>query len=253
MVSAVGRDELGTQAMEELQKRGVISDTVAINEFPTGSVRITLDENGKADYLFALNTSWDNLTWTDKIEKLALRTDAVAYGTLGQRSLQSRECIERFIEATASNCLRIFDVNLRQEFFSMELVKNSLKRANILKLNDEELEVLFPNSGSADLCNRLQSIRSEYCLDLVALTRGAEGAILVAQQETSECGGFTTEVKDTVGAGDAFTAVLARGILTGATLDQINRCACRTAAFVCSRNGATPQLPKELRESLEPV
>ncbi|HIG29263.1 MAG TPA: carbohydrate kinase [Verrucomicrobiales bacterium] len=250
MVSAVGRDELGTRALEELRNRGIDTDTVAIKDSLTGTVNITLDTQGEATYIFASNAAWDHLNWSERHEALALKTDAVAFGSLGQRSRSPRECIRKFVESTPHDCLRIFDVNLRQDFYSKGLIHDSLYLANILKLNDEELEILFPARGNRNLYDRLKTLCADFDLNLVALTRGTEGAIIVNKQEISECRGVATEVKDTVGAGDAFTAVLAHGLLAGIPIDHINRHACRTAAFVCSQAGATPELPEELKKFL---
>ena len=245
MVSAVGRDELGERALEELHKRNV--GTCGVHRHAdraTGVVTVSLDDDGHASYAFAADTAWDALPWSDDLARLAARTSAVCFGTLGQRSDCSRETIRRFVAATEPTTLRIFDVNLRPPFVSDAVILESLALANVLKLNDEELPAL------AALCawtgsdvEIMQKLADRFTLRAVALTRGAAGAALLRGGQVSEHPGIETHVVDTVGAGDAYTAVLTLGLLEGRNLDAINRLACQVAAFVCSQSGATPQLP----------
>ena len=245
MVSAVGRDDLGEQALAELHQRSVGTHGVHRDEQrPTGIVTVSLDGDGHASYEFAADTAWDALPWSEDLAQLAERTSAVSFGTLGQRSECSRETIRRFVAATPSTAFRIFDVNLRPPFVSDAVILESLALANVLKLNDEELPVL------AALCactgsdvEIMQKLADRFALRAVALTRGAGGAVLLRDGRVSEQPGIETHVVDTVGAGDAYTAVLALGLLQRRRLDAINRGACQVAAFVCSQSGATPQLP----------
>jgi fructokinase len=243
MVSGVGQDELGQQALRELSDRNVNTSRIQRHDKPTGQVLISLDERGVARYEFAEDTAWDNLEWNHDLEQLAGATDIVCFGTLGQRSERSHQTIQRFIASTKPATQRIFDVNLRRPFYSDSVILESLELANVLKVNDEELPFL------ANLCDlsgtdadMLQQISKRFDLIAVALTRGANGAVLVRGDEVSECHGFEAAVVDTVGAGDAFTAAFAIGLLDAANLNVINRRACRVAAFVCSQPGATPRL-----------
>ena len=245
MVSAVGRDELGDRAVTELHNRRVGTGHVHRHERrPTGTVTVSLDGDGHASYEFASDTAWDALPWSDDLARLAERTSAVSFGTLGQRSEDSRETVRRFVAATPSTALRIFDVNLRPPFVSDPVILDSAAMANVLKLNDEELPAL------ATLCELtgsdveiMRKLADRFALEAVALTRGAGGAVLLRDGQVSQQPGVETRVVDTVGAGDAYTAVLALGLLDGHDLDAINRRACQVAAFVCSQSGATPQLP----------
>jgi fructokinase len=246
MISAVGDDALGRQALQELQDRGIPSANVAVSGYPTGTVTVTLDDAGKADYVFANDTAWDNLEWDDSLAKLAVQTDVVCFGTLGQRSEISRSTIVRFVRSTPADALRIFDVNLRQSFYSDDVIRASLEMANVLKLNDDELDTLVPDDGR-EVRDRLQRLLTDYELRLVVYTRGDKGALLVADGKSVDYVGIPVPVKDTVGAGDAFTAVVAIGLLRGRQLHDIAARASKVAGYVCMHSGATPPLPEPLR------
>ena len=247
MVSAVGRDELGEKALQALADRGVITESIQLNDRPTGAVFIKLDAEGKASYEFLENASWDHLQWSTGLEQLASEASAVCFGTLGQRSDASRQTIRRFVDATPASCLRIFDINLRPPFYVDETILASLEIANILKLNDDELPIVAKLAGIHGTDREItQSLAQRFNLQLVALTRGPHGALLVRSEEVSDHPGISVPVIDTVGAGDAFTAALTQGVLSELELDAINDRATRVAAFVCSQAGATPALAKEL-------
>ena len=183
------------------------------------------------------------MEWSNELEQLAHRTDAVCFGTLGQRSEVSLATIRRFVAATRPTALRILDVNLRPPFVSDAVILDSLRLANILKLNDEELSVLARLIGlTGSPAEMLRRLADEFAFQVVALTRGVNGALLIRGDEISEHPGVAAHVVDTVGAGDAFTAALALGLLDGRDLETINRTACEVAAFVCSQSGATPNM-----------
>lgn len=249
VASSVGNDEFGSRALEELGGHGVDTRCLTQVDRPTGRVDVTLDASGSASYDFAADTAWDNLSWSNDLESLAARADAVCFGTLGQRSAASREVIRRFLGATRPNCLRVFDINLRPPFWSEEVVLQSLNLAGLLKLNDAELPVLAGMLGlHGGEREQLDQLLGRYPLELVALTRGAAGSLLLSRTgECSELPGNTTLVVNTVGAGDAFTAALVLGRLDQRPLAEINEWANRVAAFVCSQPGATPHFPESLR------
>lgn len=248
MVSRVGEDDLGERAVESLQRRGVDTSAVArSSNLPTGTVVVTLDEQNSPSYEIAAPAAWDAIEWSDRLQRLAPAADAVCFGTLAQRSETSRQTICRFLRATADEALRVFDVNLRQSFYSAEIILASLELANVVKLNDEELPVVAAAcgiEGSQD--RRLAALCERFELRLAAMTRGASGALVVSPQETSDCPGFPTSVRDTVGAGDSYTAAIVVGMLRDGDLARVNEHACRLAAYVCSQSGATPDLPAEL-------
>ena len=249
MASAVGVDELGDRALGTLGRAGVQCETVARDrEHDTGQVLVTLDSSGQATYRFAEDSAWDHLQWSAALESLAPRCDAVCFGTLGQRSPTSRATIQRFVSATPPGTLRMFDVNLRQHFFDRETIDSSLQIASAVKLNEEELPTV------AELCRIsaatprqvLKKLVERYDLRLAALTCGGEGALLIAGGEESACSAVPSNVVDTVGAGDAFTATLVPDFLRGLPLAEVNQHANAVASFVCSQPGAVMKLPDYL-------
>jgi fructokinase len=252
MVSGVGRDELGKRAIESLHAHGVDTGCVATIDRPTGQVQVTLDAAGHASYEFAVDTAWDEVVWSDSLQQLAARANAVCFGTLGQRSEISRQTILQFVRATAAESLRVLDVNLRPPFWNPRVLVESLELANVLKLNDTELPILaevLRMRGDDDAL--LEQLVERFSLKLVALTRGAAGAVLLsASGERSDLPAPATVVADTVGAGDSFTAALVIGLLSGLPLSTINAWGNRVAAFVASQSGATPHLPAELHRPL---
>lgn len=247
IASCIGTDELGREIKAAATAAGM--DTSCLQEsrvFPTGTVEVTLD-SGKPSYEIRKDSAWDHLAFTPQLSRLAATTDAVCFGTLGQRNESSRQTIQSFVRTCPSAALKIFDINLRQDFYSKVLIQSSLELASILKVSDEELPVLadlFSLSGSVE-SQLLQMIR-HFELRLIAYTRGAEGSLLLSRDEVSDHGGLDGEVVDTVGAGDSFTASLCMGLLRGWPLDRINESANRIATFVCSQKGATPALPEEI-------
>jgi fructokinase len=247
MVSAVGSDELGHRATESLAGHGVDISCMQTNDRQTGQVLVELDSAGVASYRFAENCAWDNLLWNNSLHTLAATCDAVCFGTLGQRSECSRSTIRKFVSETRSETLRILDVNLRSPFFSDSVIRQSLESANVLKLNDDELPLL------AELCDVagselevLQKISQKFQFRMIALTRGARGAVLVCGSKVSDLPGREVKVVDTVGAGDAFTAAMTLGILAGRDIEIVNRSAIAAASYVCSQPGATMSFPDEL-------
>jgi fructokinase len=248
VAGSVGRDDLGQQAIELLLGRGVDTSCVSLVDQPTGQVLVELDEAGRASFKIVADTAWDNLAPSNELQQLAAHADVVCFGTLGQRSELSRRTIQSFVRATRPDCLRILDINLRPPFWNEEIVLQSFELANMLKLNDSELAVVADVLGWSGAVDELLEMLIESCeFQLVALTRGREGAVLkTASGQHSDLPGQPAVVIDTVGAGDAYTAVLAIGTLSGLPLDTINAWGNRVAAFVCSQPGATPRLPDNL-------
>ncbi len=250
VVSRVGRDSLGDQIVTALQQLGLDAGYVAVDDFhATGTVNVTVDDNGMPDYVITEDVAWDYLVGGEHVLALAAQTDAVCFGSLAQRSPVSRHAICTFLQATPAYCLRIFDINLRQQFFDRETVETALELATVLKLNDEELPAVarllgLPQTAQTPL---LAELARRYGLTLIALTRGSLGSLLYTPDRCSSHGGYPTAVADSVGAGDAFTAALAVGLLRGQDLARINEHASRLASYVCSQHGATPSIPKELR------
>jgi fructokinase len=250
VVSAVGDDELGREAIKQLTERYQLdaSAVVVLPDRPTGAVDVRLQQ-GQPTYEFRAEVAWDFLEATDAARRVVQTADAIVFGTLAQRSAVSRRPIHDLLAAPPASCLRVFDVNLRPPFYDEVIIRESLARTDVLKLNDDELPIVLAGAGLAagpdwagELLNALPQLR------MVALTCGARGSTLF----TGECrAGHTLParqvvVKDTVGAGDAFTAALIVGLLSGRSLDSIHDRAVAAAAFVCTQSGATPALPGQL-------
>jgi fructokinase len=251
VVSCVGADALGEEILGRLDALALSRDCVAIDTgHPTGTVSVELDAGGRPTYIIHENVAWDFLRSGPAMLSLAGAADAVCFGSLAQRSAVSRAAIRDFLAATGKDCLRIFDINLRQHYFDAETVAASLSWATVLKLNDEELPVV---AKLLSIGGTEEEILGTFCrrfdLRLIALTKGAQGSLLFTPGESSTQAGLAVEVADTVGAGDAFTAALGMGMLAGLGLEVINAHANRVARYVCSRRGATPPMPPELRKS----
>jgi fructokinase len=248
-VSCVGVDELGAGIFEALTSFNMDSSYVAEDaKHPTGTVQVALDNIGKPSYEICEGVAWDFIPFSERLKVLAQQMDAVCFGSLCQRNPVSRATIHSFLKAMRPNTLRIFDVNLRQSFYTKDIIGTSLELANILKLSDDELPVfsdMFDLSGSVQ--EQLLELIQKHDLKLLAYTRGAQGSLLLAPQEINDHPGCPIQVVDSVGAGDSFTAALSMGLLNIKTLAEINDHANRMAAFVCSQMGATPVLPVDLR------
>jgi fructokinase len=247
-VSAVGDDELGKAILNRFRAMSLTTQYIALDtEHPTGTVSVTVDSEGRPSYDIHERAAWDFIPRTLKLARLAQNIDAVCFGSLGQRAKVSRDTIQWFVNNAHSRALRVFDVTLRQSFYSWEAIEFSLQAANVLKLNEEEMQKLAEFLAlDGDELMLVKKIAEKYDIRLVAYTRGDKGSLLFSGGEISDHPGYKTTVVDTVGAGDAFTATLVTGMLMGKKLDIINDAANRIASFVCSRRGATPELPGEL-------
>lgn len=249
IVSRVGDDESGALLLRKLEEAGMVISGISIDAgHPTGSVGVEIMGDGQPVFAIHENVAWDHLVVDPETEDLFKRADAVCFGSLAQRNSVSGNVIHSLVGLTAPKALRIFDVNLRQDHFTMHTVLTSLKLANVLKLNDAELPRL---AGMLDLSGSVReqfaALISRFDLRLVAYTRGSEGSVLFDGSEWCEHPGLTTQVCDTVGAGDSFTATVAMGMLDGWPLEAISVAANEVAAYVCSCDGAVPPMPHRLR------
>lgn len=253
IVSAVGDDPEGGRLCARLRRRGLFVSAKSV-PFPTGSVQVTLDAAGKPEYDIREDAAWDNIPFTPALEKLARSARAVCFGTLAQRSPVSRGTILRFLDAMPDEKGRykIFDINLRQNYYTQEVIEESLKRCNILKINDEELETvsgMFRLTGESDEASCRELMR-RYGLEILILTCGADGSRVF----TPEGGSYQKPEKiiigDTVGAGDSFTAAFTAALLTGRGIGEAHRLAAQVSAFVCTQHGAMPELPEAFKTQL---
>ncbi|HPO15723.1 MAG TPA: carbohydrate kinase [Candidatus Hydrogenedentes bacterium] len=242
VVSAVGPDDLGGEILSQLDRSGLETRYIHQDaEHPTGRVTVTLDAAGTPSYVIHTDVAWDFIPQSPALLDLAERTDATCFGTLCQRSPISQHTVRSFLENTPQDSLRVFDINLRQQFYSASIIHNMLTLSNVLKLNDEELPVvakLLEMDGAET--SLMEELVRRYDLRLVALTRGAKGSLLCTREGWSDHPGMSVTVADTVGAGDAFTAALVMGLLENHPLGEINAQANRLAAYVCTQKGAMP-------------
>jgi fructokinase len=248
MLSAVGDDPRGREATAILRRFGLDPSLVqTIADAPTGAVGVSVDAAGKPTFEIHAGSAWDRIAWTPALETHLAGVDAIYFGTLGQRDPVSRATIRRALAVAQSRGrLRVLDVNLRRPFFDDALIRESIAEASVLKLSDDELDAVLAACGvphGPDPTASLRALLVRHRLDLVALTRGAAGALLVSPHEVVDQPGIAAVVRDTVGAGDSFTAALVVGLLRGEPLDTLARVACETAAAVCAHAGALPERP----------
>jgi fructokinase len=243
VASRVGEDSLGLEALRRMEELGLNIDHVQTDQKrPTGTVKVEVDGQGLARFEIAHPVAWDSLQWTPDWQHLAENVDAVCFGSLAQRSDQSRATIRHFLETTSPRTVRIFDVNLRQCYYSQEVLSESMRLADIVKLNDEELPKIMTLNKvpHKDEISSAQWLIRTHELKLVCITRGGRGSLLVQGRDSSEHPGFRVRVADTVGSGDAFTAGLVHEYLHGASLGLMNEVANLVGAWVASEVGAMP-------------
>lgn len=247
-ISAIGTDSLGDETVKALEERHLHCMMPRI-DFPTGTVDVELDSEGVPAYDIKEGVAWDNIPLTDEMLKVAENASAVCWGSLAQRNEVSRRTIHEFISHTPEDCMRIFDINLRQNFYSKEVIQDSLKLCNVLKINDEELVTigrLFGYPG-LDIENKCWLILGKYNLDMLVLTCGVNGSYVFAPGMMSFYDTPKVEVADTVGAGDSFTATFCASILKGLSMQEAHRNAVNVSAYVCTQKGAMPVLPEEYK------
>ncbi len=254
VVSAVGDDPLGDEILEVFAEKHLHAEIARV-EYPTGTVQVTLDQVGVPQYEIKENVAWDNIPFTDSLRDLALRTRAVCFGSLAQRNVVSRATINRFLDAMpdTGNELKIFDINLRQNFYTREVLCDSMSRCNILKINDEELVTISRIFGypGIDLQDKCWILLAKYNLKMLILTCGTNGSYVftpgvVSFQETPK-----VKVADTVGAGDSFTATFTAAILRGLPVPEAHKLAVEVSAYVCTQSGAMPVLPQAILDRLK--
>ena len=256
VASRVGQDRLGNAAARRLLRLGLRTTYIQVDsKNPTGTVKVDVDPDGQPKFEITENVAWDFFEWNQMWQMLAEHTDAVCFGSLAQRCTQSRETIRTFLKTLKPATVRVFDVNLRQSFFTVETLTESAKQADIMKLNADELprvaQILgAPITGDSDTA---QWLIKTCGLKLVCITRGAKGSLLVSKKEVHEHLGFPAQVADTVGAGDAFTAGLVHRYLRGATLEEMNEAANRLGSWVASKVGATPRAEVKILDSIRGV
>lgn len=248
VISAIGNDKLGQKLEADVKKKNVPYMLERLN-LPTGVVNVK-EVDGKPRYDILTERAWDYIPNTEQLKEIAANTKAVCFGSLAQRSETSRNSILAFLDAMPSDALRIFDINLRQNWYTEKIIKTSLQKANVLKINDDELLIIQRMFGYIDITqeNTCRLIMRDYQLDMLILTCGDKGSYIFTQDEMSYLSTNDIEVVDTVGAGDSFTASFIASILLGKTILEAHRIAVNVSAFVCTQAGATPIIPSNLKK-----
>jgi len=243
-ISALGNDPLAEETIEAL-KEHQLNYLLPRVPYPTGTVQVTLDGQGIPSYEIKEDVAWDNIPFNNDIADIARNCQAVCFGSLAQRNCVSRTTIHRFLDATPSDCLKIFDINLRQHFYTKEIIQDSIRHCNILKINDEELELVGQLFGYPDLDfeNKCWLILGKYNLDMLVLTCGTNGSYVFTPGNVSFQSTPKVQVADTVGAGDSFTGSFVASILKGKNVAEAHSIAVQVSAYVCTQNGAMPSLP----------
>lgn len=248
VVSAVGNDSLGNEIIESLNSKGM-NYLIPDVPYPTGTVEIEVDDAGIPQYDIKENVAWDNIPYNDQLESVAAKTKAICFGSLAQRNAVSRNTIHKFINAMPkeSNTLVVCDINLRQQFYDTDTLCDSLSLCNILKINDEELEIISKlfKLPENDINGQCRSIMERYNLKIIILTCGINGSYLFTPDSVSFQPTPKVDVADTVGAGDSFTAAFIASILKGKSVQEAHSLAVHTSAYVCTQKGAMPLLPEK--------
>jgi fructokinase len=246
-LSAIGNDALGNEIIENLSKKD-LNYIIEKTPFATGTVQVTVDSKGIPQYEICENVAWDNIPFTPEMEVLARKTQTVCFGSLAQRNSVSRATINRFLDCLPETALKIFDINLRQHFYTLELIEQSLQRCNILKINDDEVLIVgklfgWESKSELEICNQLLHSCD---LEIVVLTKGTLGSYVVTKNETSFKPTPIVDVADTVGAGDSFTAAFVAALLHSQSISDAHQLAVDVSAYVCTQHGAMPVLPESL-------
>lgn len=260
ILSRIGRDDLGRKAIEALDNLPADKSHLQVDALhDTGRVTVAL-KDGQAEYVIHQPSAWDFFELSDEWVQLAERADAICFGSLAQRSLESRHTIQTLVAQTSGQCVRVFDVNLRSPFYSAETLQESLELATVVKMNDAEVPTVLTTLGipgedegvASKLRSGAQRLLAEFSgVQMVAITRGGNGSLLIRRDEWDAHPGIPTRVADTVGAGDAFTAALTHYMLRGADLPMLNDAGNRWGSWMAAQSGAMPVLPDATRAGIE--
>ena len=252
VVSSIGDDDLGHEILSALHLMGLDGGFIHRQaSYPTVTVNVRVDSGGIPSYTIHERVAWDSIPFSPDLALLAQRADAVCVGSLAQRSAITSRTIQNFLDATPPACWRVFDLNLRQQFYSRETIELTLRKTRLLKLNDEEWPILADMFGlDAEVPGGMKKLMRLFDIEIVALTRGAEGSLIYSATETHTAKAPLVKVIDTVGAGDSFTAAFVMGILKGRPLTRAHAQAAKVASYVCTQQGATPEIPDELVDGI---
>lgn len=240
-VSAISDDELGREIKSTLSTKKLNTILEEVNE-PTGTVQVTLNAAGVPTYDITEGVAWDHIPFTERIGDLAKESSAVCFGTLAQRSPESRATIHEFIENMPAGSLKVYDINLRQNYYDEKIISDSLHLADILKINDEELDIvskMLSLSGTQE--ERCRAISRAFNLKFVILTKGGDGSEVVLEDKVHISRPGKIDIVDTIGAGDSFTAAFILAYLRGESLEKAHTLATEVSSYVCTKAGAMPE------------
>jgi len=248
-LSAVGDDLPGKEIISSLEEKS-LNYLIEMTDYPTGTVQVTLSGEGIPQYEICENVAWDNIPFTKKTENLAKSCAAACFGSLAQRNKISRETIKKFLQTVPADCLKIFDINLRQHFYSKNIIEESLEISNVLKINEDEIKIIADlfNWGEMDEEGICRKLIKQFSLDIVILTKGIDGSFVFNSEVTSYQPTPKVHVADTVGAGDSFTAAFVAAFMNGKSIVEAHQFAVEVSAYVCQQHGAMPKLADALVE-----
>lgn len=248
-VSAVGNDDLGTEIKETFNRIG-LKHILEVSEYPTGTVTVELDANGIPSYDIKENVAYDHIAYTLQLEEIAGKCNVACFGSMSQRNPVSRTTIRKFLESmpNTDDTYKVFDINLRQNFYDKEIISESLKLCNVFKINDEELLTVkkmfgYDEESDQEACRRLIE---EWDLEYLILTCGVNGSHIFTDKEYSFLDTPEVDVADTVGAGDSFISAFMASVLNGESIREAHKRAVDVSAYVCTQYGAMLELPSEL-------
>ncbi|MBI9071891.1 MAG: carbohydrate kinase [Melioribacteraceae bacterium] len=249
VISAIGNDEIGKELIADADKKNINKKYIQIHpKYPTGEVSVVIGGDGEAHYKIHELVAWDSIKNEKRLKELLSRVDAISFGTLAQRAMVSRNTIREILYSTAPNAIKMLDLNLREQYYNKIIIEDMLLYADVLKLNEDELPIVAKYLGfESDEDKVLKYLLEKFSLNLIAYTKGKKGSRLITAKEESVMGSPKVDVVDTVGAGDAFSAALVMGLLNNLELKEIHGLAVDIASYVCTQNGAMPEIPEEIK------
>ncbi|MEO8960234.1 MAG: carbohydrate kinase [Ginsengibacter sp.] len=252
IVSAVGNDELGDEIIQHFIQKGLPTEYLQRTPaYPTGTVTVEIDERGVPSYIIHEPVAWDYIEWNDSLQSLSAKADAICFGSLSQRDDVTRATLQRMLRSVSQRCLKVFDINLRQPFYTEQVLLESLQLANVVKMNiDEALIVGDMFNWGDDVQIIVLELFKKFNFQLIAITYGEDGSKLFTPDRESFMEVSPVKISDTIGAGDSFTAAMVTGWLNQSPLAEIHELATNLSAYICTQRGAMPSYDKDFSRHL---